>query len=65
LFCANRFGKHCAARLSHQFVELSETEGVRKGEFTSLNEKAPVVLSDYAQFWITPCKRSLGFPEVS
>ncbi len=30
------------------------------GEFTRLNEKAPIALSDYAQFWVTPCKRGLA-----
>jgi hypothetical protein len=31
------------------------------GEFPQLSEKAHVALSDYAQLWITPCKRSLVF----
>jgi hypothetical protein len=30
------------------------------GEFTRLNEKAPIALSDYAQFWGTPCNRGMA-----
>jgi hypothetical protein len=43
-------GKPCAARLGRQFVELSEEEIVRMGEFTRLSAKAPVAQRDYPHF---------------
>ncbi len=40
-------GKHCAARFNRQFVELSEIESARMGEFKRLSVKAPIAPRDY------------------
>ncbi len=49
LFLADYFSKQCAERLDRRFVELSEIENVKVGEFTRLSESLRIALRDYAQ----------------
>jgi hypothetical protein len=61
LFCTDHFSKHYAAWRDRQFVEHSEMESVRMGEFTKLSEKAPIALRDCTQFQTEALQRGLAF----